>query len=62
MRKLSVTEADLRQALVHIDHLLAILPKMAKNVMDLKDIVNEALIDLQQERMRLYKEEAGKND
>jgi len=61
MRKLSVTESELRQAIAHMDKLMTLLPKIAKELTGLKDILNEAIINLQQERMRLYKEESKRD-
>lgn len=51
-----VTEAELRQALVHIDNIIRLVPKLSKEIIDLKDIINESIISLQEERMRLFGE------
>lgn len=56
MRSHSLNEAELREALACVDRLMIAIPKMAKELTALKDILTEEIIHQQRERMKIKRE------
>jgi len=48
-----MNEVELRAALAHVDTLMILLPKMARELTKLKDLINEEIIRQQRERMKI---------